>query len=61
MQLRAETGQLAGERVEAWTLHRSGQLGFVFDTTSLRRSSSSFGMSILTGQTSPHAPHKLEA
>ena len=29
--------------------------------TSPRSSSSTFGMSILTGHTSPHAPHRLEA
>src|ERR1017187_6919667 len=29
--------------------------------TSLRSSSSTFGMSILTGHASPHAPHRLEA
>ena len=32
-----------------------------FATTSARRSSSSFGMSILTGQTSAQAPQRLEA
>lgn len=52
--------QLAPAKI-AWLALGTRAWDFFFSTTSCRSCTSSSGMSIRTGHTSKHAPHKLDA